>query len=300
MIYIQSVNWPCPLWKYTSDCIFEILKKNYECRFVNTKEFWDDVDIGESDILICYCIFYDEISNLKMEKKIKMIIINTEGLYSESSCVWSRSLFFRIYEANKDVATILEYQAKNIKFLKSLYPDIKCHYVPPSYNKYYEELNINKNEEKDIDVLVYGAYGNRRINKIIELKHNGINTVYVQNFNDIDTQLNYINRSKIILNIFYYENNKVFDFFRNTLLLSNKAFLILEEATDIDKVIDKKILDYQDHIITCKYENICDTVNKYLNISQEERDTLAEKSYNWYKNILNYEKELNDVITTIL
>jgi hypothetical protein len=69
------------------------------------------------------------------------------------------------------------------------------------------------------------------------------------------------------------------------MLISNKIFFIHETAlTEPNHNFDK--------IIFSDYDKLLETCEKYLKISQEERDKIAENQYQWWKTKHSMEKYL--------
>jgi len=185
----------------------------------------------------------------------------------------------------KAILYYLDYEIKELNFLKKL-----RFYYPFPYHKSIENIyNILCNYNKTIDVLFYGCLNNKRISSINLLKQNNIN-VYCPNFvkpvykHERD---NLIFSSKIVLIQNYYIND--IDIPRITYLSSNKIFFIyLIWNDEIDFLEDK----FNNLIIKCNINNLCDIVKYYL-INENER---LEKISQLYKFITN-EYNINKFIT---
>lgn len=90
-------------------------------------------------------------------------------------------------------------------------------------------------------------------------------------------------RSKIILNIYYYDHNKVFDYYRLSFLIANNAFIISEEPSEINLEIEKNLIGYNEYMILEPYDKIVETVDKYLqNYDPKIIDKIVTEQYNWF------------------
>jgi len=98
---------------------------------------------------------------------------------------------------------IWDYDLDNIEFLESIgYKNIK--FKPM---RWYEGINNITHMEKDIDVLFYGGVNAKR-SAHLNLLHGYNHKVITQNFQAWGETLNeYIGRSKIILNLHFYDSH---------------------------------------------------------------------------------------------
>jgi len=173
---------------------------------------------------------------------------------------------------------IIDYSKGNIKLLKR--DDI-----------YYFPYGVNKNEiynfNKQYDVCFVGniTNSNKRKSIISDLLSNGIKVNVIDNlYGEKRDQLLF--KHKILLNIHFDENYKIYESFRCDRCIFNKMIVITEESLD-----DKENI-LKDKLITCKYNTLVDTTIEIL------------KNYNqYYQKIFgNYEefmKEYQDKIKKI-
>jgi len=187
--------------------------------------------------------------------------------------------------------TIFDYSPINLKEISQIYKNVVIEYVPFLYNSYLEEhyntITNNQENNKDIDILFYGGNNTRREKILEELrKKYKLHTVFCNITGIPDIELsNLIKRSKIVLNIYFYEHNKVFDYYRNSYLLANKAFLISEYPDSIDFNIERNLIDIDKNLIMGKYENLVDLVSYYLdNYNNIDINNIKEKQYTWFSN----------------
>tara|TARA_Y100000385_G_scaffold126503_1_gene131511 strand:+ start:181 stop:1041 length:861 start_codon:yes stop_codon:yes gene_type:complete len=275
MIYFLEFNNYIPLQNF-SNIIINYLKEN---KFKVEK----GLPKNKEDIFITFPVLFVMNKKYKIENIISnnIILINTEALYSHWFIRMKNILF------NNKVKYILDYCYKNIKILNQLIIKQKFYYCPPCYNKYFENL-IPDNKCKDIDILFLGLMNNRREKIKQDLKNElkDYNILFDHNFNET-YQL--ISRSKIILDMHFYEENFAIDYYRTSILISNKKFVIHESVQKEEEESEEyKILSKS--LVFCKYDDIVKTCKKYIQLSSEERDLIAEQTYNIFKNELYFDK----------
>jgi hypothetical protein len=102
------------------------------------------------------------------------------------------------------------------KDIKDANKNIDYHFIPLCYSSFIEDYYSSqivkkKYVEKDIDILFFGTLNTRRKYIINTLKKK-YNVVRIHKLsNDANTELfNLIERSKIVLNVLYYDNNIIF------------------------------------------------------------------------------------------
>jgi hypothetical protein len=274
-IYLTRIDY-IPLILYL-DIIKKTFKK-YNYTFNQTDNL-SSIELSDNMYFMAFGLdmMNDDVINFLIKNKIQTIMINTEHytLYNVTNIIENLN--------NKVKFQILDYNSINIIKLKE---QNKITYLPLLYDEHLVETynshissKINLND-KDIDILVYGSINERRgtiINKLSK-KYNvlSINT----NFSEL---CKYIERSKIILNLYYYEFNKPFDYYRMTFLLSNKIFTISEYPSDINLSIESVMVDYDKYLILTSYDDTEETVSKYLdNWNPIEINDILEKQFEWF------------------
>lgn len=130
---------------------------------------------------------------------------------------------------------VWDYSERNISFLvtKGISSNVKR--VPIGFSSNLQR--IPKPEQQDIDVLFYGVVNERRRKILQDLRTAGMNVVELVGVfgEELDT---YIARSKVVLNLHFYEE-KIFEIVRVSYLLNNRKAVVSE--VDPDTEIDSDL-----------------------------------------------------------
>ncbi len=152
------------------------------------------------------------------------IIYNLEQLDVKNKHLITKILKF------PDNLILWDYSRKNIKALRSYGFKNKAHLMQPAYSP---ALNrISKPTTQNIDVLFYGSINERRQRVINQLKQLGLNTQVVSGLYGEERD-NLIARSKVILNMHYYESS-IFESIRVSYLLANSKAVVTEIGNDTE------------------------------------------------------------------
>ena len=274
-------------------CLTKVIKEVYNIAIEYIYDF-QLLQNNTDTIIICNITsINNELLDMLSIYDSKKIIINTE--YYEN---FNISKYFDFIN-NKPNFYLLEYNILNINYLKNTNKNIDYHFIPLCYDSfledYYNSRIVKKSFiEKDIDILFLGKLNRRRKNIINYFnKHYNVMIKYEVNDNSNIELCNLIERSKIVLNVLYYNNNIIFDYYRNSFILSTKTLLITEKSSSKDYLIEDGLLELENNIINVEYNKIIETVNKYMkNLSEEEYNKLVDTQYNAFKNY-----KMNDKIT---
>lgn len=183
--------------------------------------------------------FYIENSNRE-----NLYLINTEQLSSEATR----------YQINNysSKLIIIDYSLSNLKYYDKKFEKYLLPYQI-NYNEIY-------NEYKNKNICIIGLLDNipfNRQNIINLLKERDINVDIITGFNkDRDNELF---KYKIILNISFFDNYKIFESFRCDRCIYNKMIIISDMKDDIEDYYLYK------HIIFVNYNEIVDTVINVIN-----------------------------------
>ena len=277
--------------KYTPFRNYRFSIENY----LNLTISFKNKNFEKNDILLCFT--YDLKNNINLINNINcnLYIINTEH-YLFPNII---NIFKIINNNNNKNIKLIEYNVLNINHINSNFKSIDYYFIPQLYNPYLEK-KFNKikkisYDKKKYDILFYGTIGNikRRIVLVDKLKKKYKIKTHHDTGNDSIIEI--INESKIIINILSRDNNKIFDYFRNSFLLSNKILHINEDTININLSIEKNLIDYKDHLIFYNYNNPEETIDKYLKLTNNEYEELVNKQYEWFKKNSNMNDYLNQL-----
>jgi hypothetical protein len=276
------------------ECLTKVIKEvfNYSIELIYDFKLLEN---NTDTIIICNITsINDELLDILEKYNSKKIIINTE--YYEN---FNISKYFDFIN-NKPNFYLFEYNILNINYIKNTNKNIDYHFIPLCYDSfledYYNSRIVKKNyNEKDIDILFFGSINKRREKILNSLKRKYKLAIYKKYSNNSNTELcNLIERSKIVLNIMYYDNNIIFDYYRNSFILSTRTLLITEKSSSKDYIIEDGLLELENNIINVEYDKIIETVDYYLkNSYEEEYNKLIDTQYNAFKNY-----KMDDKITT--
>ncbi len=195
---------------------------------------YNKIEPYQTNIIIgCHLIDITQAKHLPKDT----IVVNTEQINS-SPTIWNNTI---IEWVNK--FQTWDYSVKNIEAFKLF----GIHHVQHLRIGYQKELNrIKPNNSKDIDVLFYGCINERRqriLNNLISAKVR-LKSLFGIYGRDRDK---WIERSKLIINIHYYES-QIFEIIRTFYLFSNSVPVISEvnKTTSIESI-------YKPAIKPCEY-----------------------------------------------
>ena len=274
-------------------CLTKVIKEVYN---ISIEYIYDFQSLQNNIDTIIICNIYsinDELLNILSTYDSKKILINTE--YYENLNI---SKYFDFIN-NKPNFYLFEYNILNINYLKNTNKNIDYQFIPLCYSSYLEDYynsRIVKKTfiEKDIDILFLGKLNRRRRNIINPLTQK-YKIVTKYNFDDKgNTELcNLIERSKIVLNVLFYKSNIIFDYYRNSFILSTRTLLITEKSSSKDYNVEDGLLELENNIINVEYDKIIETVNNYMdNMTEDKYNKLVDTQYNAFKNY-----KMNDKIT---
>ena len=266
-------------------CLTKVIKEVYN---ISIEYIYDFQSLQNNTDTIIICNIYsinDNLLNILSTYDSKKILINTE--YYENLNV---SKYFDFIN-NKPNFYVFEYNILNINYLKNTNKNIDYQFIPLCYSSfledYYNSRIVKKTFiEKDIDILFLGKLNRRRKNIINPLTQK-YKIVTKYNFDDKgNTELcNLIERSKIVLNVLFYKSNIIFDYYRNSFILSTRTLLITEKSTSKDYNVEDGLLELENNIINVEYDKIIETVNNYMNnMTEEKYNKLVDTQHNAFKN----------------
>ncbi len=180
---------------------------------------------------------------------------------------------------------VWDYSLHNIEQLKNAGID-NIDYVPIGYTPNLEVIEHKNEQDKDIDVFFYGLINQRRQDIILKIAQAGLKVFMNKphEFLSHEMRNELISRSKIVLNLSYYDDSVLFEMARASFLMANKAFILSEERENA--IIDK---DIKASLAFASIDNIAQKCLYYVN-NPQERNKISEQSY---QAILKYDMQQN-------
>ena len=274
-------------FKHYRSCIENILKLNIKFKNLN--------ELKKDDILILFSYDVFKPKNILddlIQKPNNIYIINTEN-YKFKNIL---TMFEKIN--NKKNICLIEYNIVNIHYIKNNFTNIKLTFLPLLYDKYLENIFKEKYipfSDRKYDILFSGTTDIPRRNKLLKRLYNKFSVKNINcRFNN-DRYNEELSNSKIILNIYSYDHNKIFDYYRNSYLIANKCLIISEYPENIDLSIEKNLIGYKENLIFFKYNDCEKVLEKYLRLSEEEYQIIVNRQYEWFKknnNMSNFSKNI--------
>jgi hypothetical protein len=238
--------------------------KNYinNIEIVNCSDH--DMIYNDTTVYLTFYKFNDDIVHPK-----KYIVYNFEQLTTEKK--WSEEYINFL----RNALYVIDYSLSNVIWLNSI--DINSYFLPFEIldTKIYRSL---KSYDKDIDVLFIGSLNDRRkkwLNKLIYLNSQFTIKIITNKFNK--DSYDFFARSKILLNIHYYEQNRISEISRIIHALENSCIVLTENSDDF----------YYNQLL-----NGIVTITNY--------DTLIDDVINILSDYNNIQKNKNDLYTNML
>lgn len=174
------------------------------------------------------------------------------------------------YHALASNLTVWDYSAANLPAWHAL-GRRRVGIVPVGYAPIL--TRIPKIAEQDIDVLIYGMSGERRLQAFHVLSRLGIRTVFVSGLYGAARD-HLISRAKIVLNINLYSQTRIFEIVRVSYLLANRKAVIAD--FDANGVVDRDIKDGVRFVSSLK--ELTDLCGMLLD-KENERVKLEERGF---------------------
>ena len=198
------------------------------------------------------------------------ILYNFEQLNSEHGHL---KTFPEYIDILKSATCIFEYSYSGMEYFKASPFIDKVTLLPPLFHRSLESFELPEDRDRDIDVLFYGSHSERRHKILDELRDHGKNVTYLFGVYGNDL-IEYIKRSKIVINIHCWDNLNVLETPRISYLLANKCFVI-SEVGDHNP--------YGTGVVYSAYQDLVGTCLEYLGPSAEKRAFIAAQGHAEYQ-----------------
>lgn len=203
-------------------------------------------------------------ANLAPHVPENFIIYQAEQVCRDSS--WMTPGYLNALQTHE----VWDYSLKNIEALAAL--GIKAKHVPIGY---MPSMSFIQPSFKDIDVLHYGSLNERRKSILLELEASGVKIYHAFNCYGRERDA-LIARSKIVINIHYYESC-IFEIFRVSHLMSNKVCVVSEAGNDV--ALENP---YKDGIVMCSYDKLVSQCQELLSQPDNILAGIGEKGFNLF------------------
>jgi hypothetical protein len=101
----------------------------------------------------------------------------------------------------------------------------------------------------------------------------------------------------IVINILYEDENSIFDYYRNTFLISNKILVVSEKPKNINFEIENHLNGYEHILFVSEYDNFYNIVDNILkNYNENKINEIKEKQYNWFKSVYDMDNYKNFIL----
>ena len=299
---------------------YNILKKNYNVLYIeikldfvnnfnkqNLKDYlnFNDSDIFIIDDLTLTILITSHLNIINIRENIEYFVKNAKYINCFSEIFISNNLQFTGCSLNnknfvklffKKAITNLILNTVNLYYL--LENNINNYIYYPTYgysilNNICHINNIEKNIEKNIDILFYGNITNTRgkiihryryenINKI-KLNYEKTNIIFKIFSNLYEEKDNILKKTKIVIHVSPCKDFHILSWAKVVELMSKKIFFIIEENEELYiKKLDKIIIYYERNNLDDLYKKI----DYYLK-NEDMLNKNIELCYNYIKNNYN-------------
>lgn len=172
---------------------------------------------------------------------------------------------------------IWDYSRQNIARLTALGCGQTARHVPVGYTP--EMSRITPAPEQDIDVLFYGSLSERRLKVLADMRRAGLKVMAVSNVYGAARDA-LIARSKVVLNLHYGDNTRIFEIARISYLLANRKAVVTEhcDETEIEEDIKDAVVavPYTDLIGAC--QNLASRLDLRIALEQKGFERMAARN----------------------
>jgi hypothetical protein len=163
---------------------------------------------------------------------------------------------------------IWDYSPANIVYWRE--HGIEARYVPIGYVP--ELTRIPPVPHPDIDVLFYGSTNRRRKKILTELEESGVKVAFMQQFGELRDAA--ISRSKVVLNLHYFDSPRLFEWVRVSYLLANLKAVVCETSDDFPIALHTGVLE-------APYDALVPACHQLLE-NVEQRFALQERGFHLF------------------
>lgn len=210
------------------------------------------------------------VSRFSLSIKPGSILYNLEQV--DVSSDWLNSVYLDLLSKHR----VWDYSENNARKLSALGVDVEG-VLPIGYVPELTRITHWKEEQKDIDVLFIGSLNQRRRDLLDELISSGLNVEELFGIYGAERDA-YIARTKVMLNIHYYES-KVLERVRLSYLAANRCAILSEHSAN-----PQDDQDCGNAIRFSGMKNLADMAHELVK-SVQSRKVLGDLAFEWIKQI---------------
>lgn len=248
----------------------------------------------------CFPFFEDYINSFLNQINLNLIIVNNLNTVDYNKDVtyffigklpqFAYKSKFKIFYINMEQLTqnnYLTYCQTISKFGIPIinYNEANCQLIPNSILIRYQYESFSLYEEKRYDVAFVGSIGSRREKILNQLQEDGIQVHRVEGWGE--TRDKEILQAKILLNIHYEENYKIYESLRCDRFLFN-GMIVVTETSMFQELLDVNdlliVADYSD--LVSKVKDVLQNYSEYIEKLEIKRETILPSIIESRKNDL--------------
>lgn len=217
------------------------------------------------------CFLSDETLTSVMSSGYPYIVFQMEALTDGDGFLLR---YPRYLEFLRSASHVWDYNESNVKYLvENGCPRVS--YIPIGYSAPLERIPLCRADDREIDVLFYGAMSERRICLLQSMQNSGLKVEPLFGVYGPERDQR-IARAKIVLNLHQFAASQL-EQVRVSFLLNNRCFVI-SEASDCNP--------YGGGVVFAPYDGLVDCCQKYLATGMEaERERVSQLGYTALKAI---------------
>lgn len=248
-------------------------------------EHYDNEETGKV-VFSLDTYLYESVNSIRFRNRgYRLIIYQLEQLTDSNTLVNTEDICNTLREADE----IWDYDLLNIRYLD--FYKIQAKFVPMRYSVMNSSEFINKDSERDIDILFYGVVNDHRSSYITKLTHKlypEYNCAVVSNFS-IGSTDKFIDRSKVIVNLHQFSPYARQEQVRISYLLTNSRCVVSEwsQLNYFGLLIDEFNEDSMIEVIKSLLDNDQYKVKESLLSDHYKALTYSDREYDIYRNTLS-------------
>lgn len=258
VVIIQPPNYVQSLAFYD---IGQLLVHTLETLGHEAELHFNNVVAGQFNIILGYHLL--DVEYIEQLRSYEYAVFQLEQLSNSEG--WAGE---RVLAVLKRAKRVWDYSEINLAFLENE-SIASGRLLPIGYHPALRQITLAPNP--DIDILFYGLVNERRQAVLDDLRTDHIVETLFEIYGDERNR--YIARSKIVLNVHFYEA-KITEQVRLAHLLNNRCMVVSESSTD---------RPFGDALLDIEYDQLASTCRSLI-ADAAKRDEWAKKGHSFFKN----------------